>query len=92
MSDKTDLIQKAIVRAGYSNAKISELAPNSITEVMNHLIDIAREEAKETTLPTDEEILEEAEELNSNDPIDRGYYIGWKEGAYWMRNKIKSTK
>ena len=42
--NKKKLIQKAIVRAGFSNAKVSELKPLNLTIVMYHLIDVTEEQ------------------------------------------------
>ncbi len=32
----------------------------------------------------------ESEELKSDNSIDKGYYLGWREGAYWLYQKLIS--
>ena len=44
--------------------------------------------ANEIQLPTDEEIHPNSP-YESNSDWDIGYHNGWKQGAKWMRDKIK---
>lgn len=61
-----------------------------VTEMANYKIQLLFEEQFKAKVEevTDEEILKEAEELKSGNPIDKIYYIGWKQGAKWLKQKL----
>jgi len=68
---KTDLIQKAIVRSGFSNAKVTELHQLDLLQVMYNLIDITKEQSSifGVVQPEADKVCEHCEEA-------KGFYLG----------------
>ena len=78
----------------YTEEQVIELTKASFTAGRNHNSFIFWEELKNITpieLPSDEEIHKSSPHQigDSNNSWDIGFHNGWKQGAKWMRDKIK---